>query len=69
MPEKSTQPVPRTEDRLRQASQILEEVKRSGYIPFASPCPSSTEKLIKKHIEDAIMSIETAIIVHKSIFH
>lgn len=69
MPEKTSQPVHKTEDLLRQASQTLEQIKHSGYIPFASPCPSSTEKLIKKHIEDAIMSIETAIIVHKSIFH
>lgn len=46
---------------MSQALNILKDITESGFIPFASPAPSSTELIVKKNIEKAISSIEIAI--------
>lgn len=54
--------------KLSLAKGILEDIKNSGYIPFASPAPSSTESQIKKNICEAVTHIENAIYLHESCF-
>lgn len=50
-----------TED-LKQAKALLNDIMNSGFIPFASPSPSSTEKALA----DAI--IEAARLIDKSLY-
>ena len=40
---------------------LLQEVKESGYWPFASPAPCSTERLITDAVNGAISRLETAL--------
>lgn len=44
---------------------VLEGIAKSGYIPFASPCPSSTEGTIKDSILSAISSLKVALDNHR----
>ena len=39
----------------------LEEIVNSGYIPFSSPSPSSTEMIVKKNILQAIECLKNAV--------
>ena len=55
-----------TNDELRKALSILVGITKSGYIPFASPAPSSTEMKIKKSINNAIESLFDAIELDES---
>lgn len=43
----------------------LKEITESTWIPFASPAPSSTECILKKHVFNAIESLENALIFIK----
>lgn len=57
-----------TREKLEQAVTILAEIKMSGYWPFASPCPCSTEVKIKDHINAAMTHIENALYWHDQMF-
>lgn len=50
--------------KLMDALEILKSIEDSGYWPFASPAPCSTEVKIKRAIENAIMNINTAMYYH-----
>ena len=60
--------LPNTGTVLVEALQSLKSIPESGYIPFASPAPSSTEKALKIHVQKAIESLDMAVSVHKSIY-
>ena len=61
-------PQPSVEERLNKAVDLLQSVRGSGYWPYASPAPCSTEVKIKEHIDRAVRSLETAITLHESMF-
>lgn len=46
----------------------LMDITESGYWPFASPCPCSTEVTIKNGIEKAIWGIDSALYWHDQMF-
>ena len=47
-------------DNLEQARELLQDIMNSGFIPFASPSPSSTENEVKKAIIEAARLIDKA---------
>lgn len=51
-------------ENLYNALSLLVEIKDSGYIPFSSPSPSSTEENIKSAINNAIDSVSYAWKLH-----
>ena len=55
-------------DRLRICAAMLRNIARSGYIPFASPCPCSNETAIKDCIRTAIDKLEEAVMRDKAQF-
>ena len=55
-------------DTMKRALAELENMTTSGYIPFASPAPSSTEKALKYAFEDALKSLSSAIAIHKMLY-
>lgn len=55
-------------EKMQAALDLLSEIKESGYWPFSSPAPCSTEVKIKKGINQAIVGIETAIVWHDEMF-
>lgn len=65
---KIPQPTPSVEERLNKAVDLLQSVRGSGYWPYASPAPCSTEVKIKENIDRAVRSLETAITLHESMF-
>jgi len=54
--------------RLQECIYTLEEIKRSGYWPFASPAPCSTECRIKDGINDALNGLYRAKSNHEQMF-
>lgn len=56
------------EEKLQSCIDTLKEIKDSGYWPFASPAPSSTEVKIKEGIYDAINGLERSIFWHQTVF-
>lgn len=46
----------------------LYSIRNSGYWPYASPAPCSTEVEIKKNLDKARAGLETALALHKSMF-
>ena len=57
-----------TEEKLKQCLDTLIEIKESGYWPFASPAPCSTEVKIKEGIYTAIRGLNQALIWHQNMF-
>lgn len=55
-------------EKMTEAKRLLMEVKNSGYWPFASPCPCSTERKIKENMNAAIERIDNAIFWHDEMF-
>ncbi len=55
-------------EKLQQCIDTLEEIKKSGYIPFASPAPCSTERRIKDGINDALNGLYRAKSNHDLIY-
>lgn len=53
---------------MEEALRLLKEVKDSGYWPFASPAPCSTEVKIKDGIYEAINGVENALFWHDKMF-
>lgn len=49
-----------TVSEIREAQNILRKITKSGYIPFASPSPSSTENEIKMAILEAMRLLDKA---------
>lgn len=43
------------------ASHILKEVAASGYIPFASPCPSSSEVEVRDRLRSNIRALDSTL--------
>lgn len=58
----------RAVDELSSILQQLKQLTQSGWIPFASPHPSSTESRIKVEILRAIECLENAEILNKSLY-
>lgn len=56
------------EQTLKEAIASLEEIKTSGYWPFASPAPCSTEEKIKEGIEQALRGLDKALFFHEEMF-
>lgn len=55
-------------EKMTEARRLLMEVKNSGYWPFASPCPCSTEVKIKQGFYQAITGLENALFWHEQMF-
>lgn len=55
-------------EKMMEAKRLLVEVKNSGYWPFASPAPCSTEVKIKDNMNAAIERIDNAIFWHDEMF-
>lgn len=55
-------------EKMVEARRLLREVKNSGYWPYASPAPCSTEVKIKENIDTAIERIDNAIFWHDEMF-
>lgn len=53
---------------LQDALRSLRELTHSGYIPFSSPSPSSTEMVIKKNVMQAIDLISRAIVADNQLY-
>ena len=53
---------------LQNALSNLKELTYSGYIPFDSPSPSSTEMIIKKNVMQAIDLIQRAIVADNQLY-
>ena len=54
--------------KLQQCIDTLEEIKKSGYTPFASPAPCSTERRIQAGINDALNGLYRAKANHELMF-
>lgn len=71
-PEKASAPVTDVTDDpasiLKGAVSALEGLRSSGYIPFASPCPSSTEAQLRKDVESALFYLGNAITLDASLY-
>lgn len=48
-------------DEIQGAIDILNEVIETGYIPWTSPAPSSTECCVRNNVEKALQHLENAI--------
>lgn len=55
-------------EKMAEAARLLHEIKESGYWPFASPAPCSTETKIKVNLNAAITSIDNALYWHDQMF-
>ena len=55
-------------DVISEALGMLQELSKSGYIPFASPNPSHTEIAIKYDLQRAIEFLTKALNTHKLIY-
>lgn len=55
-------------EKIKTCIALLNEIKGSGYIPFTSPAPSSTEARIKNNITSALSHLESALNDHQKVF-
>ena len=55
-------------EKLQGCIATLEEIMKSGYWPFASPAPSSTEVKIKDGFRGALANLEHALYWHQQMF-
>lgn len=46
----------------------LEHISNNGYIPYASPAPSTSEKVIKRELDDAKAHLENALFMHQQTY-
>ena len=56
------------QQKLQMCIDTINEIKDSGYWPFASPAPCSTEVKIKKSINSAEANLQTALYWHEQMF-
>lgn len=54
---------------LSEIIQELEELTNSGYIPFSSPSPSSTEAVVKQNVIKAIELLKNADFAASQLYH
>lgn len=64
----NTENKPSVGEILHDCIEKLNEVRHSGYLPFASPAPCSTERNIKNAIERAVTNLEIALANHEAEF-
>lgn len=57
-----------TQEKMQQCLDTLMSIRESGYWPYASPCPCSTEVRIKESLDKSINNLETALYWHKEMF-
>lgn len=55
-------------EKLDMCLKTLMEIRESGYWPYASPCPCSTEVRIKESIDKAVNNLECALYWHNEEF-
>ena len=55
-------------EKLQTALSLLSSLRDSGYWPYASPAPCSTELAIKKNLDAAIERLEAAMAFHDTMF-
>lgn len=56
-------------EKLSECISTLKDITQSGYIPFASPAPSSTEGALKRELNSAIERLESTLYLHNSLYH
>ncbi len=56
-------------EKLSECISTLKDITQSGYIPFASPAPSSTERSLKREMNSAIERLESTLYLHNSLYH
>ena len=56
-------------EKLSECISTLKDITQSGYIPFASPAPSSTEGALKREMNSAIERLESTLYLHNSLYH
>ena len=56
-------------EKLSECISTLKAITQSGYIPFASPAPSSTEGALKREMNSAIERLESTLYLHNSLYH
>ncbi|MBR2093300.1 MAG: hypothetical protein IJ904_04555 [Candidatus Methanomethylophilaceae archaeon] len=61
--------VPSPGEIIRGGIASLKTLRTSGYIPFASPAPSSTEVAVKRALNRAVEQLEFAESLHESLYH
>lgn len=54
---------------IRQAISSLKALRTSGYVPYASPAPCTTEVVLKRELDAAIFRLDNAEAVHESLYH
>lgn len=59
---------PSVREKLETSLSLLKTIPDSGYWPYASPAPCSTEVKIKDNLNKAIMHLESALEAHKAMF-
>lgn len=60
--------VPDTLKLMQKVLSLLQNVMKSNYIPMTTPCPSSTEKLLKEALEQADCELRVAIKLHNTLY-
>lgn len=56
------------EQKLQECLDTLVEIKESGYWPYASPAPCSSEVKIIEGIDKSIHALENALYWHRQVF-
>lgn len=56
------------EEKMALAKSLLESIRVSGYWPFASPAPCSTEVKIKNGLNAALLHLDSAMYYHEQMF-
>ena len=64
----NNKPRKRTGEVLESLLAAIKDIKTSGYIPFASPAPSSTEKVISESILEAEAALTRALRCHRQCY-
>lgn len=52
-------------EKMEKCVELIHEIRESGYWPFASPAPCSTEVKIKENLEGALFRLQNALYWHE----
>lgn len=55
-------------EKMQDCRDVLKEIKTSGYIPFTSPAPSSSERYIKTELLLSIVHLANAVYKHEETY-
>lgn len=55
-------------EKMEKCVDLIHEIRESGYWPFASPAPCSTEVKIKENLEKALFHLQNALYWHEQEF-